>query len=186
MNFTIYRTDKQKQLHVSTKRLERFLGRIVKDDSKQTVSKFREVAPCLEHGYAGYKDILTWQHVCPAAEFAKDENGNLRLKKNNGVLLLCFTQIEEEGGMEAAKQKVACLPSTLAAFMGADGISLIVLVKYAMEKQKLPHDEAEAEKVYRQAFHVFAPLYQVLYFIVSKKSKCYTFFNHSFISWSSM
>ena len=150
------------QLLVSTKSLERFLERIVNDDAKNTVANFREYVPWLTNGYDGYKNMATWMHVHPAAEFQKSENGLLKMKQNNGVLLLTFVNIEEDGGVDAVKQKVASLPSTLAAFMGADGISLNVLVKYALAKGSLPDNEVEADRIYKQAFQTFAPLYQIL------------------------
>ena len=158
MKFTITHRNKKNQLLVSTKSLER----IVNDDAKNTVENFREYVPWLTNGYDGYKDMPTWMHVHPAAEFQKSENGLLKMKQNNGILLLTFVNIKEEGGVAAAKQSVASLPSTLAAFMGADGISLHVLVKYALSKGTLPNEEAEADRIYKQAFHTFVPLYQIL------------------------
>ena len=162
MKFTITHRNKKNQLLVSTKSLERFLERIVNDDAKNTVENFREYVPWLTNGYDGYKDMPTWMHVHPTAEFQKSENGLLKMKQNNGILLLTFVNIKEEGGVAAAKQSVASLPSTLAAFMGADGISLHVLVKYALSKGTLPNEEAEADRIYKQALHTFAPLYQIL------------------------
>ena len=162
MKFTITHRNKKNQLLVSTKSLERFLERIVNDDAKNTVENFREYVPWLTNGYDGYKDMPTWMHVHPAAEFQKSENGLLKMKQNNGILLLTFVNIKEEGGVAVAKQSVASLPSTLAAFMGADGISLYVLVKYALSKGTLPNEDAEADRIYKQAFHTFAPLYQML------------------------
>lgn len=162
MKFTITHRDKKNQLLVSTKSLERFLERIVNDDARNTVENFREYVPYLMNGYDGYKDMPTWMHVHPAAEFQKSENGLLKMKKNNGVLLLTFVDINEDGGADAIKQKVASLPSTLAAFVGADGISLHVLAKYALAKGALPDEEADADRIYKQAFLTFAPLYQAL------------------------
>lgn len=162
MKFTITHRNKKNQLLVSTKSLERFLGRIVNDDARNTVENFREYVPYLTNGYDGYKDMPTWMHVHPAAEFQKSENGLLKMKKNNGVLLLTFVDINEDGGADAIKQKVASLPSTLAAFVGADGISLHVLAKYALAKGALPDEEADADRIYKQAFLTFAPLYQAL------------------------
>lgn len=162
MKFTITHRNKKNQLLVSTKSLERFLGRIVNDDARNTVENFREYVPYLMNGYDGYKDMPTWMHVHPAAEFQKSENGLLKMKKNNGVLLLTFVDINEDGGVDAIKQKVASLPSTLAAFVGADGISLHVLAKYALAKGTLPDEEADADRIYKQAFLTFAPLYQAL------------------------
>lgn len=162
MKITITHRNNKNQLLVSTKSLERFLERIVNDDAKNTVANFREYVPWLTNGYDGYKNMATWMHVHPAAEFQKSENGLLKMKQNNGVLLLTFVNIEEDGGVDAVKQKVASLPSTLAAFMGADGISLNVLVKYALAKGSLPDDGVEADRIYKQAFQTFAPLYQIL------------------------
>ena len=142
--------------------MERFLERIVNDDARNTVENFREYVPYLMNGYDGYKDMPTWMHVHPAAEFQKSENGLLKMKKNNGVLLLTFVDINEDGGADAIKQKVASLPSTLAAFVGADGISLHVLAKYALAKGALPDEEADADRIYKQVFLTFAPLYQAL------------------------
>ena len=162
MKFTITHRNKKNQLLVSTKSLERFLERIVNDDARNTVENFREYVPYLTNGYDGYKDMPTWMHVHPVAEFQKSENGLLKMKKNNGVLLLTFVDIDEDGGADAIKQKVASLPSTLAAFVGADGISLHVLAKYALAKGALPDEEADADRIYKQAFLTFAPLYQAL------------------------
>lgn len=162
MKITITHRNNKNQLLVSTKSLERFLERIVNDDAKNTVANFREYVPWLTNGYDGYKNMATWMRVHPAAEFQKSENGLLKMKQNNGVLLLTFVNIKDDGGVDAVKQKVASLPSTLAAFMGADGISLNVLVKYALAKGSLPDDEVEADRIYKQAFQTFAPLYQIL------------------------
>ena len=162
MKITITHRNNKNQLLVSTKSLERFLERIVNDDAKNTVANFREYVPWLTNGYDGYKNMATWMHVHPAAEFQKSENGLLNMKQNNGVLLLTFVNIKDDGGVDAVKQKVASLPSTLAAFMGADGISLNVLVKYALAKGNLPDDEVDADRIYKQAFQTFAPLYQIL------------------------
>ena len=162
MKITITHRNNKNQLLVSTKSLERFLERIVNDDAKNTVANFREYVPWLTNGYDGYKNMAIWMHVHPAAEFQKSENGLLKMKQNNGVLLLTFVNIKDDGGVDAVKQKVASLPSTLAAFMGADGISLNVLVKYALAKGSLPDNEVEADRIYKQAFQTFAPLYQIL------------------------
>jgi len=119
MKITIVHRDKNNQLLVSSKTVERFLTSIITDDSKDSVAKFREFTPSLVNGYHGYKGMATWKHVLPAAEFRKDEQGNLVMRHNNGILLLTFTNFKEDN-LEVAKQKLACLPSTLAVFQGVD------------------------------------------------------------------
>ena len=121
MKVTIVHTNNKKQLLVSTKTMEKLLQRIAKDDSRLTVTHFREHVPYMESGYEYYKDMPKWMHIYPAAEFAKDENNNLKMKAFNGILLLKFGNITDVDGVEGVKRSVAILPSTLAAITGADG-----------------------------------------------------------------
>ena len=80
MKVTIVHTNNKKQLLVSNKTMEKLLERIAKDDSKNTVTHFREYVPSMENNYEYYKDMPTWKHIYPAAEFAKDVNNNLKMK----------------------------------------------------------------------------------------------------------
>ena len=128
MKFTITRINKQNKLMVSSKTVERFLERIAKDDAKLSVTNFRMSVPLMEADYQYYKGIKEWQHVYPAAEFNKDESGNLVFQKSNGLVMLHFINLMSEQEKDAVKKTVSLLPMTFAAFEGADGRSLIVLV----------------------------------------------------------
>ena len=162
MKVTIVHTNNKKQLLVSTKTMEKLLQRIAKDDSRLTVTHFRENVPYMESGYEYYKDMPTWMHIYPAAEFAKDENNNLKMKAFNGILLLKFGNITDVDGVEGVKRSVAILPSTLAAITGADGKTVIVLIKFQDEKDSLPTSEADAEHLYRIAYQQIFPVYQAI------------------------
>ena len=162
MKVTIVHTNNKKQLLVSTKTMEKLLQRIAKDDSRLTVTHFREHVPYMESGYEYYKDMPKWMHIYPAAEFAKDENNNLKMKAFNGILLLKFGNITDVDGVEGVKRSVAILPSTLAAITGADGKTVIVLIKFQGEKDSLPTSEADAELLYRIAYQQIFPVYQAI------------------------
>ena len=162
MKVTIVHTNNKKQLLVSTKTMEKLLERIAKDDSKNTVTHFREHVPYMENNYEYYKDMPTWMHIYPAAEFVKDENNNLKMKACNGILLLKFGNITDANGVEGVKRSVAMLPSTFAALEGADGKSVIVLVKFSNEDDLLPIEEADAERLYRIAYQQILPVYQAI------------------------
>ena len=101
-------------------------------------------------------------HIYPAAEFAKDENNNLKMKACNGILMLKFGNITDADGVEGVKRSVAMLPSTFAALEGADGKSVIVLVKFSNEDDSLPAEEADAERLYRIAYQQILPVYQAI------------------------
>ena len=162
MKVTIVHTNNKKQLLVSTKTMEKLMERFARDDSKLTITHFRESVPYLSNNYEGYKDMPKWIHIYPAAEFAKDENNNLKMKAFNGILLLKFGNITDVDGVEGVKRSVAILPSTLAAITGADGKTVIVLIKFQGEKDSLPTSEADAEHLYRIAYQQIFPVYQAI------------------------
>ena len=162
MKVTIVHTNNKKQLLVSTKTMEKLMERFARDDSKLTITHFRESIPYLSNNYEGYKDMPKWMHIYPAAEFAKDENNNLKMKACNGILLLKFGNITDVDGVEGVKRSVAILPSTLAAITGADGKTVIVLIKFQGENDSLPTSEADAEHLYRIAYKQIFPVYQAI------------------------
>lgn len=162
MKVTIVHTNNKKQLLVSTKTMEKLMERFARDDSKLTITHFRESVPYLSNNYEGYKDLPKWIHIYPAAEFAKDENNNLKMKAFNGILLLKFGNITDVDGVEGIKRSVAILPSTLAAITGADGKTIIVLIKFQGENDSLPTSEADAEHLYRIAYQQIFPVYQAI------------------------
>ena len=162
MKVTIVHTNNKKQLLVSTKTMEKLMERFARDDSKLTITHFRENVPYLSNNYEGYKDMPKWMHIYPAAEFVKDENNNLKMKAFNGILLLKFGNITDVDGVEGIKRSVAILPSTLAAITGADGKTVIVLIKFQGENDSLPTSEADAEHLYRIAYQQIFPVYQAI------------------------
>ena len=162
MKVTIVHTNNKKQLLVSTKTMEKLMERFARDDSKLTITHFRESVPYLSNNYEGYKDMPKWMHIYPAAEFTKDENNNLKMKAFNGILLLKFGNITDVDGVEGIKRSVAILPSTLAAITGADGKTVIVLIKFQGENDSLPTSEADAEHLYRIAYQQIFPVYQAI------------------------
>ena len=162
MKVTIVHTNNKNQLLVSTKTMEKLMERFSRDDSKLTINHFRESVPYLSNNYEGYKDMPKWMHIYPAAEFAKDENNNLKMKAFNGILLLKFGNITDVDGVEGVKRSVAILPSTLAAITGADGKTVIVLIKFQGENDSLPTSEADAEHLYRIAYQQIFPVYQAI------------------------
>lgn len=160
MKITVIRTNRQHQLCVTNRSIGHLLERMLKDDSKFTIQKFRDMVPSMNFGYDGYKDMPTWHRVYPAAEFQKDENGNLRMKTFNGLLLLSFRNILKPEDVQLVKKQAAFLPSTLIAVTGADGKSVEILVKFTDEKGELPTDEEHADRLYQSAYRHILPIYQ--------------------------
>lgn len=120
MKFTITRINRQNQLMVSQKSIDRFWERIAKDDAKQSVANFRMSAPLMEGDYHNYIGMKQWQQVYPAAEFGKDESGSLIFKKSNGLMMLHFINLTTEEEINDLKKTASLLPMTFAAIKGAD------------------------------------------------------------------
>ncbi len=159
MKFTITRINRQNQLMVSLKSIDRFWERIAKDDAKQSVANFRMSAPLMEGDYHNYIGMKQWQQVYPAAEFGKDESGSLIFKKSNGLMMLHFINLTTEEEINALKKTASLLPMTFAAIKGADGRSLIVLVSIADEAGQVPQNEQDAEQLYLTGYESVKNLY---------------------------
>lgn len=159
MKFTITRINRQNQLMVSLKSIDRFWECIAKDDAKQSVANFRMSAPLMEGDYHNYIGMKQWQQVYPAAEFGKDESGSLIFKKSNGLMMLHFINLTTEEEINALKKTASLLPMTFAAIKGADGRSLIVLVGIADEAGQVPQNEQDAEQLYLTGYESVKNLY---------------------------
>ena len=159
MKFTITRINRQNQLMVSLKSIDRFWERIAKDDAKQSVANFRMSAPLMEGDYHYYIGMKQWQQVYPAAEFGKDESGSLIFKKSNGLMMFHFINLTTEEEINALKKTASLLPMTFAAIKGADGRSLIVLVCIADEAGQVPQNEQDAEQLYLAGYESVKNLY---------------------------
>jgi len=163
MKFTLVRVNRAKHLCVSTKTTERLMERITKNEDHAGAWKtFRSNAPFVDCDYDSFVELYKWHRVYPAAEFVKDANGNLQFKSFNGLLLLSFGGMRSEEQLSAAKQAVAQLPMTYAAVVGADGMSLDVMISISKSDGTLPDDEAEAESLYRMAQKATLPIYSAV------------------------
>lgn len=142
--------------------IDRLLSRMTTDDSRRTVMRFREVAPYRDRKIHNYDDMPQWRHVYPGAELKRDDNDNMVMKCCNGIITLQFGDVTDRDAIEKVKRAVAFVPSTMAAFQGADGMSVVVLVRYAGADGTLPSAEEEADRQYRIAHQRILPIYRAV------------------------
>ena len=155
MKLTLIRTDKQNRQHLTTKTLERFAERVKTDTKQQIVSELRREIPFMSGLGAEFHKLEQLPRVYPAAEWRLDEQGDLQMTAFNGVVLLSIGQLTDEAQVEAAKQTVAGLPSTVLAVEGASGRSLKVLVAVEAADGRTPDNEEAANGLYQVA-HAYA------------------------------
>ena len=103
-----------------------------------------------------------WRHVYPGAELKRDDNDNMVMKCCNGIITLQFGDVTDRDAIEKVKRAVAFVPSTMAAFQGADGMSVVVLVRYVGADGTLPSAEEEADRQYRIAHQRILPIYRAV------------------------
>lgn len=162
MKITIRHTDNRNKMVMSHCSIDRLLSRMTTDDSRRTVMRFREVAPYRDRKIHNYDDMPQWRHVYPGAELKRDDNDNMVMKCCNGIITLQFGDVTDRDAIEKVKRAVAFVPSTMAAFQGADGMSVVVLVRYAGADGKLPSAEEEADRQYRIAHQRILPIYRAV------------------------
>ena len=161
MKITSIKTGKDHLPHLKTYDVEQFLDRITQDKNDFLISFFRQDLPRLEvpRHFRRYSEI---PRVCPAVELKRQDNGALVFHRYNGIVVLDVKGIVGHAEQEAVKTAAMALPFTVAAFTGASGQSVKLLVRVARENDTVPQDEHAAEVFYLSAHRALVPLYNTL------------------------
>ena len=154
MKLTIIRTDKKNIPHLTVKTFEWFLGRIKIDTKAEDIGKFRQyIARFGDNGI--YEDNVPMAMIHPLVEMAKTENGNLEITSFNGLTWLHVANLMKAEEIKAVKDASMILPTTFAAFKGADGRSVEILVSVAQKDvETKPQTETEIDAFCEAAYDV--------------------------------
>ena len=132
MKFTLFRKDKDNHLHISTRTVEQIIERMAAN-SRQAVYE-----------------------VCPNVEMRRNSEGTAVPRHINGVVVLTFGGLNQAERRESVKAAAMSLPTTLAAFCGADGQSVVVLVRYKVGSQDFNLADTLAETAYEDAVILYS------------------------------
>ena len=153
MKFTIIRTDKENGLHLQTKTAEWFFERIRTDTKAEDIGRLR-----LHIANNGDLGLYERRHpialVYPSVEMAKTDNGNLNILTFNGLATLHVGGLLREEDIEAVKEASKILPTTFAAFTGADGRSVEILVAVTPKSGVMPETESDIDTFCQKAYDV--------------------------------
>lgn len=154
MKLTIIRTDKKNIPHLTVKTFEWFLERIKIDTKAEDIGKFRQyIARFGDNGI--YEDNVPMAMIHPLAEMVKTENGNLEITSFNGLTWLHVANLMKAEEIKAVKDASMILPTTFAAFKGADGRSVEILVSVAQKDvEAKPQTETEIDAFCEAAYDV--------------------------------
>ena len=157
MKFSIVNIDKQQTTHLSVKPAEWFFERIQTDTKAGSVEKLRQYVA--EFGDTGqYESMTPVPRVYPLVELAKSPTGTLEVTAFNGMVALHVAGLLRLGDIEAVKGAARMLPMTVAAFMGADGRSVEVLVAVA-SKDMVPQTEQEMDRFCKVGYEMAMGVY---------------------------
>lgn len=154
MKLSIVRTDKKNVAHLTVKTVEWFLERIQKDTKAEDIGKFRRYIAL--YGDTGqYEDSVPVAMIHPLVEMVKTENGNLEITVFNSLTWLHVGHLMKSEEIKAVKEASKILPTTFAAFTGADGRSVEILVSVAQKDLTAkPQTEVEMDAFCASAHEV--------------------------------
>ena len=161
MKLTFVLRNKKNALKLSTKTIDKFIERIKTDTKDGAVMRRRQMLR-LAGNADSYDREHPSHHIYPSAEFEKDANDNLRMRTFNGVVALSIEGLKKPTEIEALKQAAKILHYTLAAFVGAAGNEVVILVKIAKANGGTIDGEEEADAICKQGHQLAMAIYQGL------------------------
>ena len=157
MRFSSIKTDKDGMVHLHQFAAEQFMQRIRTDANNFLIASLRdEVTPEEVERFRRYSEVA---HICAPMELQRQGNGALGMAAFNGVVVLEVRQLMSPEMCSEVKHAAMEMPMTLAAFVGATGTEVVILVRAERHDGTLPGNEMEAETFYVQAYQRLAHLY---------------------------
>ena len=158
MNFSSIRTDKNNKVHVATRSAKWFLQAFTSDTGKGEVGNYRynlTTFPTSKNSEQ-YEQMT---RICAPCELRVNASGDVEVKHFNGVVVLEVHNVGTEAERAELKRKALHMPPTLAACVGADERTVVLMVCTRPEQGELPQDEAEAADYYARAYRHLLPVY---------------------------
>ena len=159
MKVSVIRTDKQNKTYLQTITIEKLIERICNDKSNATIDDLRHLIPVMTEGMT-FQNMHLLPRVYPSVVMQKDADGELSAVEYNGIILLTICNLKRQENIDAVKMAAAQLPTTLAAFAGASGRSVKLLVKTSLANGSMPENEEEATRLYRAAYPCAVKIYE--------------------------
>ena len=158
MKLTLALRNKKNELKLSYKTIDAFMDRIKHDTKDGIVARRRQYASTSD-----YIETFDKNHpshlVYPSMEWAKNDDGTLRMRTFNGIVALTIDNLDTPVELQAVKQAAKILHYTLAAFTGPIGKEVIILVRIARADDSVPTDEEEADMICQQGYQLASALY---------------------------
>lgn len=176
MKFSTIKTDRTGE-HLRQWEFAKFIERIQRDANNNLIGMFRDYSrPDEPESFRHYGEI---PRVFAAVELCRQKNGAMRVAAVNSIVVLEVRKLMSESLCRDVKQAAMTLPSTLAAFVGAAGTEVVILVKVARPDGSVPAEEAAAEAFYEQAYNMAVRIYDSV--LPARISRMTPLLRHSFL-----
>ena len=172
MKVTLTKEDQDHRTEtISTCEAEAFISKIKSETKGKYVSGLRTMLEYTSGNSGGhYEHIDRLPRVCPALEYGRTHEGERRVKRYNGIVLLEVRNLSGLSEVEPVKEQVSLLPQTYAAFAGSSGRSVKIWALFALPDGKLPQREEEIKLFHAHAYRMAVRCYQpILPFPVALK-----------------
>ena len=131
VKITRIKYDRRGKTTLTASSFDKFMERMTKDDSKNTVGAFRDFVSMAQNHYGcgrRWTGDYYLMHQMPSfllsLDIVRDKQGNETMRAFNGIVTLSVDHIDEETDLEAVKRVAAMMPMTLAAFIGSTGTTV--------------------------------------------------------------
>lgn len=157
-NFTLIRKKSRGGYAVTQMSGDKFFEKMTHDTKSGDVNSVRLHVKL--HGTTeGCTKVNKLPMVYPLAKIVKTEDGTLEVQTCNGLAWLHVSGFKHWPDIEAVKKRVQGLPTTYAAFAGADGKSVEILVAVTTQDGVMPKGEHDITKfciaAYKKACDVY-------------------------------
>lgn len=169
VKITRIKYDRRGKTTLTASSLDKFMERMTKDDSKNTVLVFRNFVSMTQNHYGrgrrwtgDYYLMHQMPSFLPSLDITKDKQGNETMRAFNGIVTLNVDHIDEETDLEAVKRVAAMMPMTLAAFIGSTGTTVKILVKVEPKDGHAITTEEEAEEFCGLSYDIVVKMYDAV------------------------
>ena len=145
-------------LHMRNMSVQSLFDMLSRDTKRKPLEKFRQHSSYLE-GLGGHIEFHT-QRITVAASFRSEGTKGWRYSRYNGLVLLSVGQLTGLGEAEMVKRLARMHPSTYAAFVGASGKSVKIMVRVCPAEGSLPQMENEALEFHKRAYNAVLCSYE--------------------------
>ena len=157
---TMVRIDKKQQRHVSSVTIQKLIDRLKTNVDNEIISTLRyRIRSNDRFVIDKHKEL---HRIYASAWMKKADNGALVIARYNDMLLLSAGPIIETERLEQLKQVTKIVPSTMAAFMGASGRTLKIVVHVTLPEMSHRGNEAEMEQFFSKAYQAACSIYSSL------------------------